>query len=253
MVIATGKCKWQSVRQIAIPCVLLVALLGVYFSGILLPVGDLSAAPQMVLSSVETANRRTLFVQKYELTVEQWNRCHDDGACSLRLKTKSRYPEATTPATGLNWFDVQQYVAWLNAKTRHVFRLPTSDEWSALAREVLPETPDPIFTEPELAWASKYLTTPKMSRKLRPIGSFKTTSDGISDLNGSVWEWTSNCYNDSVTSGTKYNCPAYKVGGEHVAVIPIFTRDPARGGCAVGIPPAHLGMRLVSEKPILKS
>jgi hypothetical protein len=42
-------------------------------------------------------------------------------------------------------------------------------------------------------------------------------------------------------------CPAFYVGGEHIAVMSYLVRDPARGGCAVGTPPAHLGMRLVSD------
>jgi hypothetical protein len=44
-------------------------------------------------------------------------------------------------------------------------------------------------------------------------------------------------------------CPAFFVGGEHVAAMSYLERDPARGGCAVGTPPAHLGMRLVADDP----
>ncbi|MEC8042421.1 MAG: formylglycine-generating enzyme family protein, partial [Pseudomonadota bacterium] len=36
----------------------------------------------------------------------------------------------------------------------------------------------------------------------------------------------------------------------HVAAIPYLVRDPARGGCAVGSPPAHLGMRLISDEAL---
>lgn len=40
-------------------------------------------------------------------------------------------------------------------------------------------------------------------------------------------------------------CPAFCVMGAHEAAMPSLIRDPARGGCAVGSPPAHLGMRRV--------
>lgn len=206
--------------------------------------------PQMVRVTTDAASDKPLYVQKYEVTVAEWNHCNDDGACKLRLKTPNPDAAATTPATGLNWFDVQQYLAWINRQSRAVFRLPTFAEWEALARDVVPKKPDPIFTDPELNWASAYLTTPKVSRTLRPTGSFKTTSDGIVDLNGNVWEWTSDCYAGSLTNVDESNCPAFYVGGEHIAVIPIFTRNPARGGCAVGAPPAHLGLRLVSNDTI---
>lgn len=34
---------------------------------------------------------------------------------------------------------------------------------------------------------------------------------------------------------------------EHIAAMSFLERDPARGGCAVGVPPAHLKMRLVTD------
>lgn len=131
----------------------------------------------------------------------------------------------------------------------HTYRLPSLTEWEYMASEVLPEIPDPIFTDPELTWASAYLTEPQTKRTLRPQGAFDTTSEGIVDLNGSVWEWTQDCYAGAADEQIDPNrCPAYYVGGEHIAAIPFLEGDPARGGCGVGVPPAHLGMRLVTDK-----
>jgi formylglycine-generating enzyme required for sulfatase activity len=92
---------------------------------------------------------------------------------------------------------------------------------------------------------------PQTNRALRPQGSFDTTSQGIVDLNGSVWEWTMDCY--AGVAGAQMSpdrCPAFYVGGEHIAVMSYLVRDPARGGCAVGTPPAHLGMRLVADRAL---
>jgi formylglycine-generating enzyme required for sulfatase activity len=155
------------------------------------------------------------------------------------------------PATGLSYPDVGQYLAWINATTRQNFRLPTLQEWEFMAAPVLPHAPDPIFTDPELSWASAYLLEPQTKRTLQPRGNFATTAEGIVDLDGSVWEWTDDCYagvGDGVFAGD--TCPAFYVGGEHIAAIPFLVRDPARGGCAVGVPPAHLGMRLVSDNRV---
>jgi hypothetical protein len=33
-----------------------------------------------------------------------------------------------------------------------------------------------------------------------------------------------------------------------MSVISLFSRDPAQGGCAVGAPTAHLGLRLVTDR-----
>lgn len=190
-----------------------------------------------------------LTVQKHEVTVAQWHACYSAGACVLQLRAAPHPSDATWPATGLSHADATQYLAWVNARTRQKFRLPTLQEWEFIAATVRPPDPDPIFTDPDLSWASAYLLAPHVSRTLLPQGAFSTTPQGISDLNGSVWEWTSSCYAGVNTDATTTNhCPAYFVGGDHVAAMPYLVCDPARGGCAVGTPPAHLGMRLVSDK-----
>lgn len=205
--------------------------------------------PHVATNPVVLSDGRQIHVQTHEVTIVEWNRCHAAGGCSLKLKRR-KTAKSDYPATGLNWFDVNEYLEWINHVHPATFRLPTAKEWDEIAREVLPEKPDPLFTDPELRWASSYLTAPSTSRKLRPTGSFKTTQDGITDLNGSVWEWTSDCYASAEKGFDESNCPAYFVGGEHIAAIPVFTRDPARGGCAVGSPPPHLGLRLVSDNPV---
>lgn len=223
-----------------------VALIGI----VLLPRGPvLDIGPVMAEQPVLMPNGVKLYVQKYEVSVAEWNACHDAGACHLELRVTGNKTEAEMPATGLSYVDVNEYLAWINIQTGLEFRLPRIAEWEFMAAEVLPETPDPIFTDPELTWASAYLMEPQTKRTLRPIGTFASTSQGIVDLNGSVWEWTQDCYaGATVQKISSDRCPAFFVGGEHVAAMSFLVRDPARGGCAVGTPPAHLGMRLVSER-----
>ena len=190
-----------------------------------------------------------IFVQKYEVTVAEWNACARAGACGITLRAPAGKNSETTPATGLSFVDAGHYLDWINRTTGYQFRLPSLAEWEHMAAEVLPQAPDPIFTAPELSWASAYLTAPQTKRTLRAQGAFATTSQGIADLDGSVWEWTSDCYAGAYEGTLKPDrCPAFFVGGEHVAAISFLERDPARSGCAVGAPPAHLGMRLVSDK-----
>jgi len=217
---------------------------------LLLPRGPiLDAGPTMAEQPVVMPDGAKLYVQKYEVSVAEWNACHDAGACNLELRVTGNKTEAEMPATGLSYVDVNEYLTWINARTGLGFRLPRIDEWEYMAAEVLPEAPDPIFTDPELTWASAYLMEPQTKRTLRPIGTFASTSQGIVDLNGSVWEWTQDCYAGAAEGQiTPDRCPAFFVGGEHVAAMSFLVRDPARGGCAVGTPPAHLGMRLVSDQ-----
>lgn len=211
---------------------------------------DLAYLPVMAEQTVILPDGRSVYVQKHEVTVSEWNRCADEGGCELTLRTRPDQDPAKTPATGLSYIDVQQYVSWINKKSRHDFRLPTAEEWNSMAAAVLPEKPDPIFTDPSLTWASSYLVEGLAPRALKPQGSFSASPEGVVDLDGSVWEWTMECY-DGLNGGTAPDrCPAFFVGGEHLAAMSYLVRDPARGGCAVGTPPAHLGMRLISDKAV---
>lgn len=210
---------------------------------------DLSYVPVMADQPVLMPDGAPLYVQKYEVSIAEWNACHNAGFCTLALRATGDHTEDEMPATGLSFVDVSEYLSWINQGSGVTFRLPTLTEWEYMAAEVLPKAPDPIFTDPELTWASAYLMEPQTKRTLRPRGSFETTSQGIVDLNGSVWEWTMDCYAGASDGQiTSDRCPAFFVGGEHVAAMSFLVRDPARGGCAVGTPPAHLGMRLVTDE-----
>lgn len=198
--------------------------------------------------TVSLQDGRSLRVQTREVTVSEWQACHDAGACDLDFAHLRK--DIDYPATGLSYPDAMQFAAWINSQTQVIWRLPSAAEWVELSAEVMPDKPAPIFTDPSLTWASTYLTeASRTGRALRPSGSFSTTSSGITDLDGNVWEWTRDCYagSDGQAPMDPNRCPAFIMGGEHEAVMSYLVRDPARGGCAVGAPPAHLGMRLVSD------
>lgn len=208
------------------------------------PSYDPAYLPEMAVRPVLMSDGRALYVQRFEVTISEWNACFRAGACAIELRPRPGFDPATTPATGVNHADAQDYLRWITAATGHPFRLPTASEWAHMAAPVLPDVPDPLFTDPSLRWATAYLTQGLAPRALKPQGSFSTTPEGIADLDGSVWEWTQDCFTDETDQA---RCPAYIVGGEHESAMFYLERDPARGGCAAGTPPAHLGLRLVAD------
>ena len=200
------------------------------------------AGPKAQMSPVAVAGH-ALQVSRHEVTVASWRRCFADGGCShmpVSLSTSDQLP-----VTGVNWLDVNEYLSWVNAREGGNLRLPSLDEWRVIAQTLAHEKPAPLFTDPRLAWAANYGQETTQSGPPRMAGSFSTTPEGISDLDGNVWEWTSSC----AKPGFGDLCPAYIAAGEHEAAISVFVRDPASGGCATGTPPAHLGFRLVADGP----
>jgi formylglycine-generating enzyme required for sulfatase activity len=217
------------------------ALLG---AALLWPGGPIQAPVDLV--PVKLDADRVLYVGRTEITVKEWSKCHADGGCTLELRAPADGQDY--PATGISFVDAQEYIVWINSGPGPRYRLPTKAEWYAVADEVLPETPDPIFTAPELRWASAYLVeAPGVDRALHATGTFSTTSTGLRDFDGNVWEWTQDCYDGDSARADPASCPAFVMGGLHEAVMPYLVRDPASGGCASGLPPAHLGFRLVTD------
>ena len=202
---------------------------------------EIRATAQLIPIALLDTGGRVLQVSPYEVTVASWRQCFDSGGCThLPVRPSA---SGQLPVTGVNWFDVNEYLAWTNSKDGGEVRLPSLSEWREIARSIAHEKPARLFTDPRLAWAATYGQEIMQTGPPRGVGSFSTTSEGISDLDGNVWEWTSSC----AKPGFGDLCPAYVVAGEHEAVISVFVRDPGSGGCATGTPPTYLGFRLVSD------
>lgn len=203
---------------------------------------DTSIRDQMVPVAMASDAGHVLSVMRYEVSTSSWAQCYRDKGCSLKPPTRgTTKPE---PMTGVNWFEVNEYIIWASARSGLKLRLPTLAEWRELDRTLVKPKPPPLFTDPRLAWAAEYGQEKSPGGPVRPSGTFSTTPDGISDLDGNVWEWTSTCYK----AGFENNCPAFIVAGEHEAAMSVFVGNPASGGCATGTPPSYLGFRLVADR-----
>ena len=199
------------------------------------------------LVSVTTGNGQVLRVARHEVTIAEWQLCFEEGGCSHLPKPGFGALGPGFPVTGVNWFDVSEYIAWASKRSRLTLRLPTLDEWNSISHEVAFQSRPKLFDDPRMAWAADYGSVAATSPQLKPSGSFSHTRDDVVDLDGNVWEWTATCAGRGFEGEAIARCPAFIVAGEHAAAVSVFIRDPAIGGCASGTPPQHLGLRLVAD------
>jgi formylglycine-generating enzyme required for sulfatase activity len=230
---------------------LLDAASAIFLSLVVAFAGGLWKYPQIQPLNVDLVTvqvgAKWLRVSRYEVTIAEWQRCFDDAGCSYRSKSGVGAAGKNFPVTGLNKFDVDEYVTWARRRSGMRVRLPTLAEWAGISHEVPLKKRVKRFTDPRLAWAADYGTSAVPNPQLRESGSFAVTPEGVADLNGNVWEWTATCANKGADGANAVRCPAFVVAGEHEAVVSVFVREPAEGGCASGIPPSHLGIRLVAD------
>ncbi|CAG4913716.1 SUMF1/EgtB/PvdO family nonheme iron enzyme [Paraburkholderia saeva] len=148
-------------------------------------------------------------IGKYEVTVEQWNACVDAKACPPLSSDNN--PSKTAPARDLSWDDTQVYVKWLAKTTGKPYRLPTEAEW---------EYADRGGTTTQYWWGDKMAKgtanckdcgDPWHKEGPENVGTFTANPYGLHDMNGSVWEWVSDCWHNSYqgapTDGRTWDSP----------------------------------------------
>ncbi|RJG07862.1 hypothetical protein D3870_05555 [Noviherbaspirillum cavernae] len=135
-------------------------------------------------------------IGKYEVTVEQWNACIEAGECPRNGGNPNSQPK-NTPVRDVSWDDAQKYVKWLSKTSGHSYRLPTEAEWEYAARG---------GTSTQYWWGEqmrkgtancKDCGEPWQQDSPAPVGSFAPNPFGLYDMNGSVWEWVSDCWHNS--------------------------------------------------------
>ena len=191
-------------------------------------------------AALQLKSGKSIEAGREEITYAFWMECVSDGACEHQ--PKSTPPAGSYPVTDVNALDIAEFITWLNEKSNTDWRLPTRTEAQEFADQLPKDASEKLFTDPRMDWATDYFARKSYARAVKPSGSFGAISNGLSDIGGNVWEWTSTCVSGD-TGGSM--CPAFFVNGEHEAEIPTFLRDAISGGCAAGVPPTNLGFRLV--------
>lgn len=149
------------------------------------------------------------------------------------------------PVVQVSYEDASAYARWIGKD------LPTEAQWEYAARK-LGNVSDPDFAAPKKAnvWQGVFPVLDTASdgyAGLAPVGCFPD-SDGVYDMIGNVWEWTSDYYDNPGPGNV-----AQRVikGGSYLCAENFCARyrPEARQGQDVNFSTNHIGFRLVINQP----
>jgi formylglycine-generating enzyme required for sulfatase activity len=199
-----------------------------------------------------------LVVMKVQVTAADYARCVQDSGC--RALDRAFDPRRDRPVVGVSWEDATAYARWFSRRSGQVWRLPTDEEWAFFAADRFHDDAVRSVNDGDFSarWIAKFnqesASERAFDRTVRATGSFGPNALGLLDLAGNVWEWTDTCFvrqkidaSDAAIDRPVENCGVRVVEGQHRTYVTNFIRDARAGGCAVGVPPANLGFRLVRD------
>jgi len=216
---------------------------------------------------------RSFAMARFELTIEDWDKCYADDVCYY-MSSHPRYlrerwaigrGSGRYPQQGVSFDSAKKYAQWLSEKTGHTYRLPTSAEWEYAARAGT-TTPYWWGTEPSydkavtaydlhfkfLFWRLKKERDPY----LRVVGTRAANPFGLYDMLGNLSEWTQDCDHDSYegapTDGSAWlsgNCDRRVVRGAHyLTSLKSYTFVSVMDTWPIGgVGKSTIGIRLVRE------
>ncbi|ARU30795.1 hypothetical protein CAP31_03290 [Sulfuriferula sp. AH1] len=144
---------------------------------------------------------RAFAIGRFTVTAEQWEQFA--AATGFRPGRELIWPKGREPIVNVRTPDIERYIAWLNAETGKLYRLPTEAEWEYAARagthtafhfgdmtsckEVLFK---PIFPMPTRK--KKWSFMPQCAQLMwaMEVGTKPANLWGLHDVHGNVWEVT---------------------------------------------------------------
>ncbi len=201
---------------------------------------------------------RPVAIMKNNVSLADYQRCVAARACKPVDAGLPKNADVV-PAVGVSWYDAVAYAAWLSRETGHHYRLPTDSEWAYAAANLFHDNTvveDGDAANPAQRWLAIYARTAASERSIdsrpQPFGTFGLNENGLADVAGNIWNWTSSCYvshsaDSSGSNNEMASCGVRVVEGAHRTYLTDFVRDPKGGACSVGTPPNNLGIRLVRD------
>lgn len=151
------------------------------------------------------------YIGKYEVTQSQWKK--------VMGSNPSRFKECgpDCPVEEVTWDDAQDFAKKLNNLSGKQYRLPTEAEWEYAARsggknEKWAGTSDESSLT-RYAWYDK-----NSESSTHKVGLKKPNGLGVYDMNGNVWEWCQDWFNEDYYHDSPKDNPLGSSNGEQRVV-----------------------------------
>ncbi len=145
---------------------------------------------------------RAYAIGRYTVTAEQWAQFAE--VTGFRPERDLIWAKGQEPVVNVRTADILRYIAWLNAETGQLYRLPTEAEWEYAARagtqtafnvgdlatckEVLFKPNLPLPDENNKTWS--FFPQCAATRWATVVGTKPANVWGLHDVHGNVWEIT---------------------------------------------------------------
>jgi formylglycine-generating enzyme required for sulfatase activity len=227
-------------------------------------------------------------VTRYEITLAEFRRFLEatgrtmSGNCYAFLESEGRQwaqkvdanwlkpgfiQTGAQPVVCVSWDDAKAYATWLSQQTGESYRLLSEAEWEYAARS---GQQAPYSFGADAASGCRYMNGADATGKRKypawtntnscddeylntaPVGVFAPNAFGLFDLNGNVWEWVEDCYEDSYAAGQpsdgrafiKVSCSIRVYRGGSWNDIPDVLRSANRDRASPSVRSGSLGFRL---------
>jgi formylglycine-generating enzyme required for sulfatase activity len=131
-------------------------------------------------------------VGKFAVTFDEWDACVAEGGCNGYRPNDEGWGRGNRPVINVNWADANAYAEWLSLKTGKTYRLLSEAEWEYVAR---------AGTRTPFWWGSsitlRQANYDRVENKTLPVNTFQANLWGLFNVQGNVFEWTEDCWNDS--------------------------------------------------------
>jgi len=119
----------------------------------------------------------------YEVTQAQWE--------SIMNTNLSMFKGPSRPVENVSWLEAQEFLRRLTQKQDgYRYRLPTEAEWEFAARAG--STRAYAGEADQMGWYQE-----NSGEQTHPVGQKKPNAWGLYDMNGNVWEWTQDWFDET--------------------------------------------------------